>query len=144
MKLTKLPADHAARKAKACRICGEFLPPEQFPVWKSENSYAGYQSGNACKECEKLRRLKGLLKNKYNLEWEDYLRMVDEQDNKCKLCGDPPDNKHGRLVVDHCHHTGKVRGLLCIGCNLYLSKIEACPDYLQRVLKYLEPNSKGD
>mgnify|MGYP000647893817 CR=1 FL=1 len=137
MKITDLPADHSARKSKTCRTCGEFKSPKEFQFWKQKNSYGGYQSSTACKSCEKLRKLKSLLKHKYNLGWDEYLQMVDDQDNKCLLCGSPPDNAHGRLVVDHCHYTGKVRGLLCIGCNLYLSKIEACPDYLQKVLDYL-------
>lgn len=140
MTLTKLPADHPARKDKTCKTCGQFKPPSEFQFWKQKYSYAGYQSATSCKPCEKLRKLKSLLQNKYNLNWEDYLEMVNKQDNKCLLCNNPPNNKHKRLVVDHCHHTGKVRGLLCIGCNVFLSKIESCPEYFDRVKAYLSAN----
>lgn len=53
------------------------------------------------------------LKQLYSLTLDDYERMVAAQGGRCAACGIVPK----RLVVDHCHTTGKVRGILCCGCN---------------------------
>lgn len=135
--IEKTPHDHPARKARNCVSCGEFKQADQFSCYKAKKSYGGYQAVRSCKECETHRKLVSHLKNTYDLEYEDYLRMVEEQDNKCYLCGESPSDVYGRLVVDHCHKTGKVRKLLCRMCNVHLSRIEACPDYFNRVKDYL-------
>ena len=54
-------------------------------------------------------------KAKYGITLVDYDAMLARQKGLCKLC-----NQLKKLVVDHCHETGKVRGLLCIGCNAAL------------------------
>jgi hypothetical protein len=132
-----IPQDHPARKARNCRSCGVFKQPEEFSIYKHKECYGGYQAVPSCKECEKDRKLRSHLEKKYGLTLEQYNDMVAEQDNKCYLCGEEPSDIYGRLVVDHCHTTGKVRSLLCRMCNIHLSKVEACPDYLDRVVKYL-------
>ena len=136
--IEKLPHDHAGRKARTCKGCGVFKQPQDFPIAKSKRSYGGYQAHLSCKNCEKERKLRSHLERTYGLTLEDYEEMVFEQDNKCYLCGEEPSDVYGRLVVDHCHHTGKVRKLLCRMCNIHLSKIEACPEYFNRVKEYLD------
>jgi hypothetical protein len=64
--------------------------------------------------------------------------LFDEQDGKCGICGTAFESANaGR--VDHDHETGKVRGLLCIGCNIGLGHLgdrleglQAASDYLRR------------
>lgn len=75
------------------------------------------------------------LKRNYGITSEDYNKMLSEQQNSCKLCF----RKQGqfRLHVDHCHVTGKVRGILCHQCNWYLGVIEADPLILGRITSYL-------
>lgn len=56
--------------------------------------------------------------SKYGITKRTFERMLEEQDNKCKICGIDfigilPSDIH----IDHCHKTGKVRGLLCRKCN---------------------------
>jgi hypothetical protein len=136
--IDKIPHDHAGQKARHCRVCGEFKAPEEFPLIKSKRSYGGYQAYTLCIDCEKQRKVVSHLQRAYGLSWEDYNKMVAEQDNKCYLCNEPPSDVFDKLVVDHCHKTGQVRKLLCRMCNIHLSKVEACPDYLDRVVKYLK------
>ena len=136
--IEKTPHDHPARKARVCAVCGEFKEPENFSCYKHKESYGGYQALHKCKECEKERKLRSHLEKTYGLTLEDYEEMVLEQDNRCYLCGEEPSDVYGRLVVDHCHHTGKVRKLLCRMCNVHLSRIEACPEYFNRVKNYLD------
>lgn len=63
---------------------------------------------------EKKRRT--YLYKTYRITEEIYQEMVLLQGGMCDICKTAPN----RLVVDHCHTTGKVRGLLCNRCNLKL------------------------
>lgn len=60
------------------------------------------------------------LKYKYKLTEDDYRDLLINQYFKCKIC----EQKGMRLEVDHCHKTGKIRGLLCRQCNGELAKFE--------------------
>ena len=63
-------------------------------------------------------------KRKYGITVEQYNQMLLIQNNTCKICKNMC--KSGKnLAVDHCHATGKVRGLLCATCNVNLGRIEA-------------------
>lgn len=69
------------------------------------------------------------LVNKFDITLEQYDRMLDGQKGVCAICGRPERavTKHGfvkHLAVDHDHRTGKVRGLLCIRCNLKVGILE--------------------
>lgn len=72
---------------------------------------------------------------RYGLTIESYTNMVDEQSNKCLICLSPPER--GRLRVDHCHKSGKVRGLLCSQCNLALGNIKENLKAAKRLVKYI-------
>ncbi len=64
---------------------------------------------------------------------EQYGAMLAEQSGTCAICNEPP--KKNRLAVDHNHLTGRVRGLLCIRCNITLGNLEKRKD---SYLNYLE------
>lgn len=136
--IEEIPHDHAGQKSRTCTGCGVFKQPQDFPLVKSKRSYGGYQAYRKCKDCERERKLRSHLEKTYGLALEEYEEMVLKQENRCYLCGEEPSDVYGRLVVDHCHHTGQVRKLLCRMCNIYLSKIEACPEYFNRVKNYLD------
>jgi len=70
---------------------------------------------------------------RYGITLEDFNRMYDEQNGCCKLC-----DKKKRLVVEHNHDNGKVRGLTCDRCNLILSMLEpATHDFIDKIRDYL-------
>lgn len=69
---------------------------------------------------------------KYGLREEDYNIMFDKQEGKCKICHEPV-----TLCVDHCHTTGKVRGLLCNSCNTSLGGFKDSIELLESAIKYL-------
>jgi hypothetical protein len=69
---------------------------------------------------------------KFNMTIEQYEQMFERQGGVCAICGRPP-KKHA-LHVDHCHKTGKVRGLLCFSCNGALGWFEKLA---AKILKYL-------
>ena len=89
------------------------------------------------KEKDKLDKLKSLLKRKYNLSYQEYLSIVARQHNVCAICHQPPDTKHKRLYVDHCHKTGNIRGLLCHGCNVGIGGLKDDPALLIKASEYV-------
>jgi hypothetical protein len=78
---------------------------------------------------------KSELKIKYNLTLEQYEKMMQSQNGFCLLCGGQGGKK--ALCVDHCHVTGKIRGLLCDLCNRGLGYFKDNPKTLQNAIKYL-------
>ena len=74
------------------------------------------------------------LARKFNLTIEQYETMSKRQKHRCAICGKEEKNKY--LAVDHCHETGRVRGLLCGPCNNHLGIYERKKDlfaaYLER------------
>lgn len=79
---------------------------------------------------------------KYGLTQDQYQQMLVAQGGTCKTCPAtkfmPHPNDHRVLAVDHCHRTGKVRGLLCSRCNILAGAMEmAGRDLLDRLAMYL-------
>lgn len=68
-------------------------------------------------------RNRNQLKYKYKLTEDAYRDLLINQYFKCKIC-DTKTYDCGRLEVDHCHKTGKIRGLLCHQCNNELGRFE--------------------
>lgn len=68
---------------------------------------------------EKLLKLSrnNSLKRLYNITQEEYERLLQSQGGVCKICKTHPSKLKLKLCVDHCHGTGRVRGLLCHNCN---------------------------
>lgn len=83
------------------------------------------------------------LKLKYGLTRDQYLDMLSAQGGTCGICRKwPPHSRCRNLFVDHCHRTGRVRGLLCNRCNLALAKFgDDLPGFLA-VVAYLENAAK--
>ena len=75
------------------------------------------------------------LRNKFGLSMTDFEAMLAAQNHLCAIC-----HKNGKLlVVDHCHTTGRVRGLLCSPCNSFLGRIHDSLDTLDAIKLYLVP-----
>ncbi len=64
------------------------------------------------------------LKKKYGIDLQKYNEMLGQQGECCLICGKHRSKVRRDLSVDHNHKTGKVRGLLCDGCNFMLSVLE--------------------
>lgn len=73
------------------------------------------------------------LRSKYGLELEDFDQLMEEQGGKCPICQSILDIP----MVDHCHGTGRVRGLLCNTCNLLLGHAKDDPEILASAIAYL-------
>lgn len=65
--------------------------------------------------------------------------MLTVQGSSCKIClTTEPGGKGLVFHVDHCHDSGKVRGLLCMACNIMLGKAQDNTETLRAAIKYLE------
>lgn len=80
------------------------------------------------------------LKFKYGITHKEYIILSKAQDNKCKICASDNSKCHNSnyMHVDHCHETGKIRGLLCVDCNHGLGKFKDSPELLLNAISYLE------
>jgi hypothetical protein len=76
-----------------------------------------------------------MIREKFGMDRAEYDGMLAAQGGVCKLCGKSPGTY--RLAVDHCHRTGAVRALLCMGCNRSLGWVERIG--LAAVSHYLHP-----
>lgn len=81
------------------------------------------------KHTELMRRL--------GISLEEYNRMHKEQNGKCKICNKEESYEGYSLAVDHCHETGKIRGLLCSSCNKALGMFKDSITNLQKAINYL-------
>ena len=88
----------------------------------------------------KLALRKAHYKRKYGITLEQYEILCEQQDRKCLLCK----VSNVKLHVDHCHTTGKVRGLLCKNCNVtigYYEKIVNNDELFKKIKMYLCPKN---
>lgn len=84
-------------------------------------------------------------KRLFGITIADYDRMLEEQAGRCSVCRTTSPNGVGEsgkhlyyFAVDHCHSTGKVRGLLCNRCNRALGMFQDDSALLQRAIDYLK------
>ena len=76
---------------------------------------------------------------RYGLTPDDYRKMLLSQGGTCALCSrTSEDERYKRLNIDHCHDTGKVRGLLCTPCNHAIGVLGDTAEHIRRAVAYLE------
>ncbi|QBP33246.1 endonuclease VII [Gordonia phage BrutonGaster] len=108
-----------------CIRCGEFKSTDLFNAHKSRRNGID----NKCRECDADRKLR----ERYGISLAEYKDLLDEQDGKCAIC-----HTVAKLHVDHCHVTGKKRGLLCSQCNTAIGLLKEDLNLLSRAAEYLE------
>ena len=91
-------------------------------------------------------RRKWQLRYKYGLSMEQYEQLLNSQRNVCAICGQSETRTFRGIVsplsVDHDHDTGKVRGLLCYGCNAGIGRLKDSPSFLTKAAHYLRSYGK--
>lgn len=112
-------------KPRACRCCEETFTPNS-----SGDRYCS-------RECKRFRDLG----KRYGVEGKTLRETYLRQGGKCAICGQGARGWGSRtlqLMVDHCHHTGLVRGFLCGECNSAIGRFGDDPERLRAALAYLE------
>lgn len=122
-----VPAGH-----KLCRACSEIKPHSEW----HRNASASDGLSTRCKACRAIQGRQDHLKRNYNLTEAQRDAMVASQMGICVICLKAP-----AVHVDHCHETGRVRGVLCFNCNSAIGKLGDDPDTTRRAAAYLEGNA---
>ena len=120
-------------KMKPCKRCSTLFQPNS-------------PSELLCSEkCRKESLSDRYLQRTYNISLERYLQMLEDQKHRCAICktgGFVMKRCHEmKLVIDHCHKTGEVRGLLCHNCNRALGLLHDDRESLARAVEYLSKES---
>jgi len=127
-----------------CIMCGEIKDEEEFHL--KGNSHLGRD--RRCKPCKKELSTQWRLENpgnylkKYNLTLEEFDEMVKKQGGTCanEACNYGLDEDH-KLMVDHCHETDIVRGLLCHWCNSAEGFLKSDPEVAEGLIKYMRKHN---
>lgn len=135
---------------KTCTVCGERKPLEDFHRTcfnKTDGRRGTCKPCTATKNAAKYaadpsRHRASIDRHRYGMEPGDYERMFAAQGGRCAVCGRHADvcPRHSRgraLHVDHDHATGRVRGLLCVQCNLAIGYWEKTGATIDAVAAYL-------
>jgi len=102
---------------------------ERYAEYRRQYYQANKDQVRAITRRNKLRR-------KYGITPEHYEHMLKDQDGLCAICRQT--EPRGSYRVDHCHKTGKVRGLLCHKCNAGIGMLRDDPEILERGVAYLK------
>lgn len=131
-------------KVKKCSCCG--LEKELINFYPHKNTKDKLRA--KCKQCTTTENKEWVENNKdkkknshyrrtYGISYSEVIHRHSVVNNKCEVCAEEKE----LLAVDHCHTTGKVRGLLCMRCNLLLGKIEENKDIIFKLFNYLKERS---
>lgn len=125
------------REAKVDRLCARC----DEPISAERRSKATYCS-RECKELDSVetgQQREYALRSYYRRQCGLELEQVEEmRRGGCGICGRSGGvGRHAQLHVDHCHATGKVRGMLCSDCNLGLGKFGDSIERLEAAVAYL-------
>lgn len=135
-------ADKAMRDGKSsiCKDCKR----ENVYKWREANKDKYNADMRAYQKANPEMRYGVEIKRRYGCTLEEYNKKLIEQEGKCDICGclHNPADKKGRLYVDHCHKSRRVRALLCKHCNSMLGYAKDDVDTLSLAIEYLKKHSK--
>lgn len=126
---------------KRCSCCKEVKPVSCFG-----KKTCGVLYRSHCKQCSNEKRAATQLRQtlrQHGLTQAEYDGMLSRQSNACAICRstDPGRSRtvgaSRRWAVDHCHATGRVRGLLCNRCNLAIGNFDDDAGRLEAAAAYL-------
>lgn len=127
------PKGMLSRKSHAtegyCIKCKEVLPINEFRFLKGSNIYA-----SVCTVCDDARKAG----SRYGLTTNEYLQFV--KGKPCQICGKVFSTKSRTESpqIDHCHKTGRIRGVLCGPCNRLVAQSRENADILRKAADYVD------
>lgn len=147
----KLRKDGLAYYCKPCREVFKRRSESKRPThyrevvekWHKDNPERVRQLKQKWSDRNPEKRAAAHRRRRYNITQAQYDQMLQDQSERCAICGIKPDYKPRQkgekrlLHVDHCHKTGRVRGLLCWKCNMGLGSLNDDPRILALAIEYL-------
>ena len=137
---------------KQCKTCQSILPLTN-KYWYKVNSKSKTYWRGSCKECASKTDKQWRINNKerdqlnaktkrvrtsYGITLEEYEKAMSIS-NTCQICGSyDEDNASKKLNYDHCHITGKFRGVLCRSCNQSIGLLGDTAESLLKAYTYLK------
>lgn len=117
-----------------CKICrGAYTASyRELHPEKSRLAVVKWVAENPARSVESHK--KSNLKRNYGLTLDEYGEMMARQKGCCAICSRSMETPN----VDHCHETGRVRGLLCSTCNGGLGMFKDCVPLLEQAIRYLK------
>lgn len=83
-------------------------------------------------------------KLKYGIDIDTYDEMLKKQNESCAICKIHQSQLNYLLVVDHCHTTNKIRGLLCRKCNVAIGSFKDNIEVIMSAIYYLEKSKENE
>lgn len=106
-------------KLRSCVCCSQLFEAKYRTIYCSE-------------KCKRNRTTLNARLNQYDLTEQEFSSLKQRANNACEICG-----VTNELHIDHCHTTGRVRGLLCRSCNHGLGNFKDDPTLLNKAIAYL-------
>ena len=130
--------------SKKCFKCDEDLKLKNFYSRLNKKSGTKYYQSK-CIKCFNVYDYNSdknfKLKKAYGITLNEYNDLLSKQEGKCMICQSDNNGfyrkKPRAFAVDHCHTTGKIRGLLCSDCNTGIGFLKDNIDLLNNAIKYL-------
>ena len=125
-----------------CKECKKILGREEYQ--RNKATYKKYAKKNKEKRRKRNKAWRDKnpdkmkfyrIKTKYGIGVDEYRKLLSEQDNCCCICG--VDFSAAKPVVDHCHESGSIRGILCARCNVGIGMFRESIDSLSNAIIYL-------
>lgn len=114
-------------ETQVCRYCKKDLPLENY----SNDRRSPNGRYPICRACRSESR------SHSRISQEEYDALLQAQNYSCAICGIAAEETARGLNVDHSHYTHKIRGLLCVQCNLGLGYFKDNVQRLQTAIEYL-------
>ena len=119
-----------------CKTCVKEYNKANSNIFK--NSYLKHRekrllSGKLYIQNNQDKRRNRRLISRYGIDLMQYENMLTNQQNRCKIC-----ERNTKLFVDHCHKTGKVRGLLCSKCNQGIGLFNEDLEIINKEINYIQ------
>ncbi len=97
----------------------EYYKKHKLWINKKNNAYYATHKKEAA-----LRNNKSRVRKYFGISYEEYLSYFEQSNGYCAICGKHYGNVKSGLGLDHNHVTGKIRGVLCRGCNAKVAWLE--------------------
>jgi hypothetical protein len=138
-------SDDKPLRTKRCPKCGETKDETQWVFKDKEHKcFSSY-----CKQCDNVRKKLSARERfkdperrkkenhrqrlwKYGINEKIFTSLMERAQGKCEICGDPSE-----LVIDHCHTSKEVRGILCWSCNVALGHFKDSEEKIKKAFEYL-------